>query len=112
MRATEITLNGDGTFLPITATGPFHRVRVRELGLSPVGLIAEFPDDGFSNQVNYATGVVIERIGNGYHGVLGYAANAISGKAPASATVYMKVKASDGTAKKVLLEEFEGGELP
>lgn len=109
MLKTQVTLNGDGTFKAITVNRPSHHIKIIELGLSPVGLIAKWPDDNFTASYNYAAGAVIKRSGNGYYGVLGYHANAIAGKTRPADT-YVELKASDGSAKVIELTEYAAGE--
>ena len=111
MKKSQITLTGGAAVTPIPASIRAHSIKIIELGLAPVGLIVNWPDDSFVANYNYAAGAVIRKSGHGIHGVLARPANSAYGNTPATADNYCKIKASNNNAAVVVeLTEYEFGE--
>jgi hypothetical protein len=111
MKKSQVAVNGGASFVAVPATIWAHSVKVIELGLTPVGLVVQWPDDNFTASYNYAAGAVIRKSGHNVYSALARPANSAYGNTPPTADNYMKVKASDNSTTKIIeLTEYELGE--
>lgn len=99
----------DTTWTLIPCSGPYGSCTIEEDGLTPQGLEAQFPNDGYVATYNYLAGEQIVINAKGPTGAIGYSAQNTSGGFNYRAADNMcQVKSVAATANVRVVEQESG----